>query len=89
MRSFQQAARQVPQNRTALPTAFSPKSLTVHAQIRTVSNSPAPYRIEAQKNQDHLTETMKAYFLTVTLSVPTLPLLSKVRSEIVCSPGAS
>lgn len=26
---------------------------------------------------------------TVTLSVPTLPLLSKERSEIVCSPGAS
>ena len=60
MRSFQQAARQVPQNRTALPAAFSPKSLTVLAQIRTVSNSPAPYRIEAQKNQDHLTETVKS-----------------------------
>ncbi len=27
------------------------------------------------------------YFLTVTLNVPTLPLLSNVRREIVCSPG--
>ena len=29
------------------------------------------------------------YRLTVTLSVPTLPLLSNERSETVCSPGAS
>ena len=28
-----------------------------------------------------------SYRLTVTLNVPTLPLLSKERSEIVCSPG--
>ena len=93
--AVQEAARQVPQNRTAVPAAFPPKSLTVHAQIRTVSNSAAPYRIahkrgtKEHKRSINYRPSLEGYLLTVTLNVPTLPLLSNVRREIVCSPGPS
>ena len=59
---------------------FCAKSLAVDTKIRTVSSCLAPYRAGQPAN---------SYRLTVTLSVPTLPLLSKDRSEIVCSPGAN
>ncbi len=46
--------------------------------------------IFASDRQANLTDRQEclSYRFTVTLRVPTLPLLSNERSEIVCSPGA-
>lgn len=61
---------------------YSKKSNSTRTS-RTVSKEAARYRI-AHKGAQNQT---RPYFLTVTLNVPTLPLLSNVRREIVCSPG--
>jgi hypothetical protein len=61
--------------------AFCAKSLAVVTKIRTVSSFVAPYRASPC--------TGIPYRLTVTLKVPTFPLVSKERSEMVCSPGAN
>ena len=60
MRSFQQAARQVPQNRTSLPAAFSPKSGNSTCANSHGFELARTLSYRGQKNQDHLTETAKS-----------------------------
>jgi hypothetical protein len=52
------------------------ESLPAGPKFRTVSSYLAPYRASHQR-------------FTVTLKVPTFPLLSKDLNDIVCSPGPS
>ncbi len=47
-----------------------------------------PHGFELPRTLSCRRKNRVSYRLTVTLNVPTLPLLSKDRSEIVCSPGA-
>lgn len=63
-------------NATEPSLRFYSESLPVDLIFRTVSSYFAPYRAGHQR-------------FTVTLKVPTFPLLSKDLNEIVCSPGPS
>lgn len=63
-------------NASAVWMRFYAESLPAGPKIRTVSGYFAPYRASGQR-------------FTVTLKVPTFPLLSKDLNDIVCSPGPS
>ncbi len=88
----------MPETHGLCECVFYAESLPADPKFRTVSSCFAPYRavghtflsvLPSQEAEGKDRQECLSYLFTVTLKVPTLPLVSKALNDIVCSPEPS